>query len=139
MPRRFHAPYSVASSGVSAASSVRTVAPMPASSCWSPPFAIASGPADVPLGENGCLASATRNLPPTEAITIRMAGGVSLTRGGSWRRLVDDQPLAQGHHGRLVVAEALVEPERHAVVVAGHQVGLWESERLQPAAVLRPD
>jgi hypothetical protein len=51
----------VASSGVSAASSTRTRVPMPASICWMPPLAIVLGPAEVPFGEKGCLARATRS------------------------------------------------------------------------------
>src|SRR5215467_8435246 len=63
MPSRFQAPYSVDSSAVSADSWMRTVAPIAASCCWTPPLAIVVGPTEVPVGENGCFASATRTLP----------------------------------------------------------------------------
>jgi hypothetical protein len=43
-----------------------------------PPFAIVFGPGDVPLGENGCCASATRSLP--SAPVYRCANGVAAKR-----------------------------------------------------------
>src|SRR5882672_1081346 len=80
MPSRFHAPYSVASAGVSAASSMRITAPSWASACWIPPLAIVVGPGEVPVGENGCLASAMRSGPPASpARCARAAGDASTT------------------------------------------------------------